>query len=75
MGLPYAMTMDFNIDSTIRALEEINQTKLSSWQESPLLKGELFFVLDKNWKASVNGYIIKYSEEYGLEATGEKANV
>ena len=75
VGLPYAMTMDFNIDSTIRALEEINQTKLSSWQESPLLKGELFFVLDKNWKASVNGYIIKYSEEYGLEATGEKANV
>ena len=72
VGLPYAMTMDLN---TIIALEEINQTKLSAWQESPLLKGELFLILDKNWKASVNGYIIKYSEEYGLEATREKANV
>jgi CRISPR-associated endonuclease/helicase Cas3 len=69
VNLPQALSHHGIIDDVINELEEDNINEgIYAWQESPWLKGELFLLLDENLEATLRGYTLKYSSEYGLWA-------
>ena len=41
--------------------------ELAQWQLSPWLHGELILVLDQKNRGELNGYVLQYSQEKGLE--------
>lgn len=64
--LPHVLTMKWNIEKTIHELEQFNKQYLSSWQESPWLKGELVLLLNEKRYADLNGYRLFYNKDIGL---------
>lgn len=64
--LPHVLTMKWNIEKTINELEQFNKQYLSSWQESPWLKGELVLLLNEKRYADLNGYRLFYNKDIGL---------
>ncbi|MGI6085011.1 MAG: CRISPR-associated helicase Cas3' [Acetivibrionales bacterium] len=56
----------WNIDKTIEELEKISLKNLWVWQRSPLLKGELFLILDSQLNTELCGYSLHYDQSYGL---------
>lgn len=56
----------WELDDTIRELENIALHELRAWQQSPWLKGELFLVLDKDLSTELCGYHLRYDQCYGL---------
>jgi CRISPR-associated endonuclease/helicase Cas3 len=64
--LPPALTSPWIIDRVIRELEDCNRTLPADWQLSPMLRDELFLVLDENYSAVISGYTLRYDERYGL---------
>ena len=64
--LPNALCAPWIIDQTIEELEEVNSERLSVWQESTWLKGELFLILDSQCSGSLCGYHLNYDRTYGL---------
>lgn len=65
--LPAILTANWNIDDTIRQLEEANlKLNISAWQQSHWLKDELFLVLDENFKTELCGYELHYDQNLGL---------
>lgn len=64
--LPRVLCAPWAIDKTIEELECHNSQRLSEWQESPWLKGELFLILDKNFSTRLSGYHLIYNQIYGL---------
>lgn len=66
LKLPSALCQNWNINSTITALEEYNIKRLSLWQQNPWLKGELVLLLDTDNTVRINDYIIQYTQEEGL---------
>lgn len=67
LRLPHVFSTWWKIDQTIKELEDSNRRELAEWQQSPWIKGELVFLLDKNNQAELNGYLLSYSYEKGLE--------
>ncbi len=67
LKLPHVFSADWNRDTTIRELEEKNGRELTQWQVSPWLQGELILLLDQENRGELNGYILEYSFERGLE--------
>lgn len=70
--LPVSMTTPWFIDKVITALETDCYKKLpQDWQESAWLQGELFLILDENFKAEVLidsiGFELHYDRKYGLD--------
>ena len=57
------MITNYGIEKIIATLE--GETP-SSWQKDPWLKNEISLILDKENKASLNGWNLKYSKKYGL---------
>lgn len=64
--LPNILCAPWTIDRTIAELEQVNQTILQEWQNSPWLKGELFLILDEKLTTTINGYQLRYDPDYGL---------
>lgn len=58
---------DNQLNQTIHQLEQFNRNELSTWQQSPWLKGELFLILDEQLSIIINKYRISYHSDYGLE--------
>jgi CRISPR-associated endonuclease/helicase Cas3 len=71
--LPRTLCAPWKICKTIDTLETLNGQRLSEWQKSPWLKGELFLILDENCSTNLCGYRLKYDINYGLlcEKEGE----
>lgn len=75
LKLPHLFSVSWEISSTIRELENRNRKELSQWQRSPWLHGELILLLDQDNCTELNGYLLSYSFEKGLECVRkEKAN-
>jgi len=64
--LPGVLCAPWNIDKTIRELEDTNRIKLSLWQQSPWLKGELALILDETFHATLGNFRIQYNRQEGL---------
>jgi CRISPR-associated endonuclease/helicase Cas3 len=64
--LPRVLCTPWNIERTILELEQVNNQRLSCWQESRWLKGELFLILDELGTATLNGYRLHYDQNDGL---------
>lgn len=50
----------------IDELERINKRRLSEWQHSPWLQGELILLFDEQFCAELCGLTLRYTKEYGL---------
>ncbi len=64
--LPRPLCMPYQIDKTIRELEDIYRTKLMDWDESSWLKGSLGIFFDEEMNCRLNGYLLHYDQKYGL---------
>lgn len=72
LRLPHLFSTVWNIDNTIKELEDINRRELAQWQQSPWIRGELVLLLDPNNQAGLGGYLLSYSYEKGLEYVREE---
>lgn len=62
--LPAAVT--YNIDKTIKALEQSTLQSFPNWQDDIWLKQSIALILNQNNEAELNGYSLKYSSKTGL---------
>jgi hypothetical protein len=51
---------------TVEELKAVTMTYMPRWQETTLLKGELFLLLDENRRAVLAGKKICYTQKEGL---------
>ena len=65
--LPNELCYPSAIEKTIRELELMNSERISIWQQSTWLRGELFLILDSHLTTRLNGYRITYSQLDGLK--------
>lgn len=70
--LPAVLCAAWNLDNTIKALEQTNAAELKEWQKSPWLSGELFVVLDDSLSASLCGHKLVYDQFLGLSHSKEE---
>ena len=68
LRLPSKLSAVYNIDQTIKELEEYNIKFLREWQESPWLKGSLGIIFDERNEFIINSIKIRYDEKYGVSA-------
>lgn len=66
LRLPSFLSRQWNINSTINELENMNRNRLAEWQNSPYLKGELVLLFDESLSAKIGSTILKYDREIGL---------
>lgn len=64
--LPRPLCMPYQIDKTIRELEDIYRKNLIEWDESSWLKGSLGILFDQEMNCRLNGYLLHYDQKYGL---------
>lgn len=69
--LPNRLSKSYNIDKTIRELEDFYINNLQKWDNSAWLKGTLCAMFDENNECSINGVNMVYNEKYGLISKGE----
>ena len=69
--LPNRLSKSYNIDKTIRELEDFYINNLQKWDNSAWLKGTLCAMFDENNECSINGVNMVYDERYGLISKGE----
>ncbi len=74
LRLPHALCHGGIVDRTIKELEESTAEKLAQWQQSPILKGELFLLLNEDFNADLCGFKLNYNKERGLSYTKESDN-
>lgn len=72
--LPHTMAMPYTIGNTIKELEQMNIRKISLWQKSSWLKGELVLFLGGDFSGTLGPWKIHYSYEKGLQYDREKTN-
>lgn len=63
--LPHALCL--NERETISALEKSTAHFVPEWQHAPLLKGELFLLLDENLQARLGQWALAYHPQDGLQ--------
>ena len=66
LRLPSRFCQRWNIEKTVRELENQCRAYISNWQRSPLLKGKNVLFLDENMETGLLEYRLKYSYENGL---------
>lgn len=66
LRLPFVFCCGERLDMVLNTLERENHIRLTAWQESPWLKGELVMLLDENGTREFCGYNIKYEQGSGL---------
>ena len=69
--LPNRLSKSYNIDKTIRELEDFYINNLQKWDNSAWLKGTLCAMFDENNECSINGVNMVYDEKYGLILKGD----
>ena len=69
--LPNRLSKPYNIDNTIRELEDFYINNLQEWDNSAWLKGTLCAIFDENNECSINGVNMVYDKKYGLISKGE----
>lgn len=69
--LPNRLSKSYNIDKTIRELEDFYINNLQKWDNTAWLKGTLCAMFDENNECSINGVNMVYDEKYGLISKGE----
>ena len=69
--LPNRLSKSYNIDKTIRELEDFYINNLQKWDNSAWLKGTLCVMFDENNKCSINGVNMVYDKKYGLISKGD----
>ncbi|AMB99969.1 CRISPR-associated helicase Cas3 [Aerococcus urinaehominis] len=69
--LPGALSRNYNIDTTIKQLEEDYNKYLSNWDKQPWLKGQLGLILDEQGYYRLGEFILSYTKKYGLEMRKE----
>ncbi len=74
LRLPSFLSRQWNINSTINELENMNRNRLAEWQNSPYLKGELVLLFDESLSAKIGSTILKYNREIGLTYEREDDN-
>ncbi len=72
MRLPSILCAPRSIDQTIAELEKSNSIKISQWQQSPWLKGELALILNESFTAKLGDYCLTYHQQEGLSYVKEK---
>ena len=55
----------------IEELTAINQYELSAWQDSMILKGQLFLLLDDNLTTELANFTISYYQNTGLSVSDQ----
>ena len=58
-------------DIVIEELTAINQYELSAWQDSMILKGQLFLLLDDNLTTELANFTISYYQNTGLSVSDQ----
>lgn len=66
LRLPSVFCREWNIDKTIRELENQCIESVKYWQNSHWLKGQLVLFLDENLSGELCGYTLQYSPDIGL---------
>lgn len=66
LRLPSAFSANWSIDDTIDFLEEQSKQWVPLWLTHPMLKGELFLILDENNRAQLNAYDVGYDLRLGF---------
>ncbi|WP_448947572.1 CRISPR-associated helicase Cas3' [Lachnoanaerobaculum sp.] len=69
--LPNRLSKSYNIDDTIRELEDFYINNLQKWDNSAWLKGTLCAIFDEDNECSINGVNMVYDKKYGLISKGE----
>ena len=69
--LPNKLSKPYNIDNTIKELEDFYIDKLQNWNNSMWLNGTLCVIFDENNECSINGVSMVYDKKYGLILKGE----
>ena len=69
--LPNRLSKTYNIDKTIRELEDFYINNLQKWDNSAWLKETLCAMFDENNECSINGVNMVYDKKYGLISKGE----
>ncbi len=72
LRLPHTVAQRWQLDTVIQELENRNRERLSEWQQSPWLHGELILLLDENLYTSMCGYRLFYSKNDGLQYEKEE---
>lgn len=70
--LPSILCRPWTIEKTIAELEKSNSIKLSHWQQSPWLKGELALILNESFTAKLGDYRLTYHQQEGLSYVKEQ---
>lgn len=66
LRLPLAFSASWSIDEIIAFLEKHSQQWVPLWLIHPILKGELFLILDENNQAQLNAYTVGYDLRLGF---------
>ena len=70
--LPSILCAPWSIEKTVSELEQSNSIKLSEWQQSPWLKGELALILNESFTAKLGNYCLTYHQQEGLSYEKEE---
>ncbi|MGT2636522.1 CRISPR-associated helicase Cas3' [Streptococcus ratti] len=66
LRLPQSLSKSYNIDQSIKELENYNNQHLPTWRKSTWLKGALGIIFDENNEFVFNGRKLRYNEQYGI---------
>lgn len=72
LRLPRMLCTQWAISETIQALEAMTG-EVAVWQNAPLIKGELFLLLDEDFSANICGKMLRYDKDIGLIVEKEEA--
>ncbi|MDR1603966.1 MAG: CRISPR-associated helicase Cas3' [Gracilibacteraceae bacterium] len=73
--LPRSLCGALVVEKTIKELENLAIQELNEWSQSPILKDELFILLDEYGETTICGRKLRYNREYGLEDLGVEERV
>lgn len=74
LQLPRIFSKPWNMEKTIKELENENRNYLSQWQLSSMLRGELILLLDEYMSARLAGMTLYYDKDKGLVCRKEEKN-
>lgn len=66
LRLPSNFSARYCVDTVLKALEDQTRQSLPLWLQAPMLKGELFLILDAAGTAQLAGKTLQYDPQVGL---------
>lgn len=74
LRLLYVFNLPGTVDKVIEELEQIRQTTLREWTQSPAIGRELFLLLNPDGFAQIAGKCVHYDLMYGFQVEKEDTN-